>query len=75
MGAIAEISILQFQSQLSFWLFLVCRTHVIVRAQNELALRKWRVQQEGQDVETDALVASWRDELMRLRGTKEAIVT
>ncbi len=40
----------------------------IVRAQNELALRKWRVQQQGQDVGTDTLVASWRDEVLRLRG-------
>jgi len=43
----------------------------IVRAQNELALRKWRVQQQGQDVGTDTLVADWRDELMRLRGSIE----
>jgi RsiW-degrading membrane proteinase PrsW (M82 family) len=41
----------------------------IVKAQNELALRKWRVQQQGQDVGTDTLVASWRDELLRLRGS------
>ncbi|GAB4337970.1 MAG: PrsW family intramembrane metalloprotease [Leptolyngbyaceae cyanobacterium] len=39
----------------------------IVRAQDELAFRKWRVQQQGQDVETDPLVASWRAELGRLR--------
>lgn len=47
----------------------------IVKAQNELAFRKWRVQHQGQNVETDALVASWRDELMRLRDRKEAIAT
>lgn len=47
----------------------------IVRVQNELAFRKWRVQQQGQDVETDLLVMSWRDELMRLRETKAAIAT
>lgn len=46
----------------------------IVRAQDELGLRKWRLKQQGQAVETDLLVISWRDELMRLRGTKEAIV-
>ncbi|HIK17965.1 MAG TPA: PrsW family intramembrane metalloprotease [Leptolyngbyaceae cyanobacterium M33_DOE_097] len=46
----------------------------IVRAQNELALRKWRVQQEGQNVKTDPLVASWRDELGRLRESNSAIV-
>ena len=47
----------------------------IVKAQDELALRKWRVQQQGLDVHTDALVASWRDELTRLRGRKAAIAT
>lgn len=40
----------------------------IVRAQNELAIRKWRVKQAGQAVESDPLVTSWRDELVRLRG-------
>lgn len=39
----------------------------IVRAQDELAFRKWRLKQQGQDGSTDALVASWRDELLRLR--------
>jgi RsiW-degrading membrane proteinase PrsW (M82 family) len=42
----------------------------IVRAQNELAFRKWRVQHQGQDVETDTLVKSWREELLRLRDAK-----
>ncbi len=42
-------------------------SNAIVRAQNELAIRKWRVQHQGQDVETDELVASWREELVRLR--------
>ncbi|WP_432807755.1 PrsW family intramembrane metalloprotease [Pantanalinema sp. GBBB05] len=41
----------------------------IVKAQDELAFRKWRVQQQGQDVNQDELVASWRDELLRLRGS------
>jgi len=45
----------------------------IVRAQNELALRKWRVQHQGQAVETDVLVASWRDEIGRLREKQRAI--
>jgi hypothetical protein len=36
----------------------------IVRAQNELAFRKWQVQHQGQDVDTDPLVASWREELL-----------
>ncbi|MEA5452066.1 hypothetical protein VB780_26060 [Leptolyngbya sp. CCNP1308] len=40
----------------------------IVRAQNELAIRKWRVKQVGQAVESDPLIASWRSELGRLRG-------
>ncbi|MBW4485850.1 MAG: PrsW family intramembrane metalloprotease [Tildeniella torsiva UHER 1998/13D] len=40
----------------------------IVRAQDELALRKWRVKQVGQAVASDPLVASWRGELLRLRG-------
>ncbi|MEH2070847.1 MAG: hypothetical protein V7K47_22240 [Nostoc sp.] len=39
-----------------------------VRAQNELAIRKWRVKHIGQSVESDPLVACWRDELLRLRG-------
>jgi protease PrsW len=47
----------------------------IVRAQNELAIRKWRVQHQGQNIETDALVASWREELIRLRERKGAIAT
>ncbi|MEG4467127.1 hypothetical protein QUB47_09735 [Microcoleus sp. AT9_B5] len=38
------------------------------RSQDELAIGKWRVKHAGPDVETDALVASWRDELVRLRG-------
>ncbi len=41
----------------------------IVRAQDELAFRKWRLKQQGQNVEKDELVASWRDELLRLRGS------
>ena len=41
----------------------------IVQAQNELALRKWRLKKLDQDVDTDALVISWREELSRLRGT------
>lgn len=45
-----------------------CTSAAIVRAQNELALRKWRVKQEGQNVAADRLVASWRDELVRLRS-------
>jgi RsiW-degrading membrane proteinase PrsW (M82 family) len=43
-------------------------SRAIVRAQDELAIRKWRVKHTGRDVETDPLVACWRDELVRLRG-------
>ncbi|WP_407896297.1 PrsW family intramembrane metalloprotease [Scytonema sp. NUACC26] len=43
-------------------------SRAIVRAQDELAIRKWRVKHIGQSVESDPLVASWRDELVRLRG-------
>lgn len=39
----------------------------IVRAQNELALRKWRVKQMGQPPDKDPLVASWRETLGHLR--------
>jgi RsiW-degrading membrane proteinase PrsW (M82 family) len=41
----------------------------IVKAQNELAFRKWRVKHDGKAVESDPLVASWRAELLRLRQT------
>lgn len=41
----------------------------IVKAQDELAFRKWRVKQLGQPAETDPLVGAWRDELIRLRGS------
>jgi hypothetical protein len=33
----------------------------IVKAQDELAFRKWRVQQLGQSPEKDPLVADWRE--------------
>jgi hypothetical protein len=46
----------------------------IVRAQNELAFRKWRVRHLGQSPDTDQLVASWREELWRLRGSGSPIV-
>lgn len=39
----------------------------IVRAQNELAFRKWRVKHMGQSPDKDELLASWREELWRLR--------
>ncbi|MGG6295611.1 PrsW family intramembrane metalloprotease [Leptolyngbya sp. AN02str] len=45
----------------------------IVKAQDELAFRKWRLKQQEQDVDTDPLVAFWRDVLSHLRERKEAI--
>lgn len=51
-------------------------SNAIVRAQNELAIRKWRVNHDGKDVETDPLVASWREELARLRDrVKTAVIS
>lgn len=44
------------------------RSAAIVRAQHELAFRKRRVRTAGGDPDADALVASWRAELARLRG-------
>jgi hypothetical protein len=41
----------------------------IVKAQGELALRKWRVKQTGGSPDTDPLIASWREELVRLRNS------
>ncbi|MFQ6539378.1 MULTISPECIES: PrsW family intramembrane metalloprotease [Aphanothece] len=40
----------------------------IVNAQNELALRKWRLRHDGKPLEGDPLLVSWREELARLRG-------
>lgn len=39
----------------------------IANAQNELALRKWRVRQDGGDPAEDALVAAWRQDIMAFR--------
>jgi RsiW-degrading membrane proteinase PrsW (M82 family) len=47
----------------------------IVKAQNELAFRKWRVKQLGQAIETDPLVLSWREQLIRLRGSESLAVS
>jgi hypothetical protein len=43
------------------------RGKAIIRAQNELAIRKWRVRHMGGSPETDPVVHSWRQELVRLR--------
>jgi RsiW-degrading membrane proteinase PrsW (M82 family) len=47
----------------------------IVKAQDELAFRKWRLKQLGQSTETDPLVRSWRDQLLRLRGSESLAVS
>ncbi|HSM84147.1 MAG TPA: PrsW family intramembrane metalloprotease, partial [Nodosilinea sp.] len=47
----------------------------IVKAQDELAFRKWRVKQLGQSIETDPLVLSWRDQLMRLRDSAAPVLS
>jgi hypothetical protein len=39
-----------------------------VNAQHELAFRKRRVRDEGNDPEDDRLAAGWREEIRRLRG-------
>jgi protease PrsW len=40
----------------------------LVNAQHELAFRKRRVRDKGQDLDRDSLAAAWRDEIWRLRG-------
>ena len=40
----------------------------LVNAQHELAFRKRRVRDRGEDPELDRLVARWRDEIRRLNG-------
>lgn len=42
-------------------------SRAIVNAQNELALRKWRVRAEGGDPTRDAIVAGWRADIAALR--------
>jgi protease PrsW len=39
----------------------------IVNAQNELALRKWRVRHEGGEPGADPIVAGWRQDIVALR--------
>ena len=50
------------------------RTHprtsaALVNAQNELAFRKRRVKEEGNDPELDELVVGWREDIKRLRSS------
>jgi hypothetical protein len=40
----------------------------LVEAQHELAFRKRRVRDAGDDPERDPLVLGWRNEIVRLRG-------
>lgn len=47
----------------------------LVKAQDELAFRKWRLKQQGQDVNSDRLVLSWREELAQLRDRVASVVT
>lgn len=47
------------------------RAAAIVKAQDELAFRKWRVKQLGLSPTTDPLVVTWREEVQRLRGSTE----
>ncbi len=46
----------------------------IVKAQNKLAIRKWRVKHDGQDVGNDPLVICWREDLARLRERVKTVV-
>ncbi len=43
-------------------------SRAIVNAQNELALRKWRVRAEGGNPAQDAVVAGWRADIAALRN-------
>jgi hypothetical protein len=45
----------------------------LVNAQNELAFRKRRVRDDGNDPEHDFLANGWRDEIERLRAAKRAV--
>ena len=42
--------------------------HAIMHAQNELAYRKWQIEQEGGEVEKDELVQAWRAQVVQLRA-------
>jgi RsiW-degrading membrane proteinase PrsW (M82 family) len=45
--------------------------HAIMHAQNELAYRKWQIEQEGGKVEEDELVQAWRARVTELRASAE----
>ena len=46
--------------------------HGIMHAQNELAYRKWRIEEEGGSVEADELVQAWRARISQLRGSAQS---
>lgn len=43
------------------------RSAALVNAQHEIAFRKRRIREQGQDPELDPLVAGWREDIRRLR--------
>jgi len=45
--------------------------HAIMHAQNELAYRKWHIEEEGGEIETDELVQAWRARVSQLRATSQ----
>jgi protease PrsW len=45
--------------------------HAIVDAQNELAYRKWHVEEDGGQVDQDELVQAWRARIEQLRASAE----
>jgi protease PrsW len=51
------------------------RSAALVNAQHELAFRKRRVKDRGDDPEQDALVAGWRQDVQRLRRAGGEAVT
>ncbi|MEW5717999.1 MAG: PrsW family glutamic-type intramembrane protease [Chloroflexota bacterium] len=51
--------------------YLPATAHAIMHAQNELAYRKWQVEQEGGKVEGDELVQAWRARVAQLRESAE----
>lgn len=46
--------------------------HAIMHAQNELAFRKWHLQEEGGKVEEDELVQGWRARIAQLRASADS---
>jgi len=46
--------------------------HAIMHAQNELAYRKWQIEEEGGQVEQDELVQAWRAHISQLRASAKS---